>query len=246
MAKPTRISSARSRTDLLVEAIGRRIASGEFAPGSALPVEAELSHAHAAGRNIVREAVKVLAGKGMVRTVRRAGTIVRPQTEWSMLDPDLLCWVLDIPEQREQLLVSLIHLRQIIEPAAAALAASQASAAQREALLRACHVMERHRHDRDQAIAADVAFHATLFEATGNPLLASMARSVEALLRSTFEAVIEQEEGFIRNLVQHRRVAEAVVDGDGERAAGAMRTLLRNSRLDLARMQSDVSYAIDR
>ena len=116
-----------NRVDFLVAQIGQRIAGNVFVPGETLPTEQELCTEFGAGRNAVREAVKVLAGKGFVRTERRAGTIVQPRTHWAMLDPQALSWLLQNASLREELLTNLSQLRRIVEPEAAALAAKQAT-----------------------------------------------------------------------------------------------------------------------
>ena len=53
--------------DQIASDLGRRIVRGEFQPHSPLPIEPELAQAYAAGRNAVREAVRTLVSKGMVR-----------------------------------------------------------------------------------------------------------------------------------------------------------------------------------
>src|SRR6202166_5359930 len=71
--------SARSVSvvERLVSALGRDIAGGVWKPDETLPTEPEIAHRLGAGRNAVREAVKILAAKGLLRTERRAGTIAR-------------------------------------------------------------------------------------------------------------------------------------------------------------------------
>ena len=57
----------------IVHTIGRRIVSGEIRPGEQLPTPAHVK----ASRGVVREAIKVLAAKGMVVSRPRTGTRVR-------------------------------------------------------------------------------------------------------------------------------------------------------------------------
>src|ERR1700676_95524 len=129
-AKPKTRASTRSVSvvDRLVSAIGREIASGVWKPEQTLPTEPELAHRFGAGRNAVREAVKILAAKGFVRTERRAGTIVRPEFCWNLLDSEVLNWMLSSAANRDNLLDELSELRSIIAPTVAALAAPHASA----------------------------------------------------------------------------------------------------------------------
>src|SRR6202790_3244390 len=129
-AKPKTRTSPRSVSvvDRLVSAIGREIASGHWKPEQTFPTEPELAHRFGAGRNAVREAVKILAAKGFVRTERRAGTIVRSEFCWNLLDPEVLSWMLSAVANRDNLLGELSELRSIIAPTVAALAATHASA----------------------------------------------------------------------------------------------------------------------
>src|SRR5437867_1114561 len=104
-----------SVVDRLVSALGRDIASGVWKPDETLPTEPEISHRFGAGRNAVREAVKILAAKGLVRTERRTGTIVRPERCWNLLDPQVLNWMLLALANRDDVLNELSELRSIIE-----------------------------------------------------------------------------------------------------------------------------------
>ena len=56
------------------------------------PNEAELCKQLGVSRSILREAVKVLADKGMVQVRPRSGTRARTRSEWNLLDADILCW----------------------------------------------------------------------------------------------------------------------------------------------------------
>src|SRR5437867_4809520 len=105
----------------IVHAIGRRILGGDLQPGDLLPAEPELG----ASRTVVREAIKVLAAKGLVESRPKTGTRVRPRESWNLLDPDVLAWLQD-GAVSEDLLRKLTEVRRIIEPAAAELAAARA------------------------------------------------------------------------------------------------------------------------
>src|SRR5438128_7743542 len=113
----------RSLHDRVVHAIGRKILGGELPPGALLPAEPELG----ASRTVLREAIKVLAAKGLVEARPKIGTRVRPRDAWNLLDPDVLSW------QREgtapvAFLRKLTEVRRIVEPAAAELAGERATA----------------------------------------------------------------------------------------------------------------------
>ncbi|SUI42118.1 Transcriptional regulators [Serratia marcescens] len=73
-------------------------------------------------RTAVREAVKMLAAKGMLLPRPRIGTRVMPQSQWNFLDQDLLTWWMT-RENFDQVMQHFLILRTSLEPQACALAA---------------------------------------------------------------------------------------------------------------------------
>ncbi len=226
------IRSAR-KIRFVVDAIGSSIASGEFRPGEVLATESVMGQQLQVGRNVLREGLKILAGKGLVRTVRRAGTSVLAQTEWNMLDPDVLRWILAAPHRRAEMLGELAALRRTIEPEVAALAARNATTTEILRLFECYEEMERLRSEPSRAIDADIAFHQRLFEAAHSALLSSLFRAFVVLLRANFEITVVR---YADNLTQHRLVAEAVRDRDPAAARAAMLRLLDNNEAAMASM----------
>ena len=80
----------RALADDLVESLVQEIVAGIYAPGAALPSEAELAARHEVSRLTVREAVKQLASRNVLRVQQGVGTFVRPVSDWSPMDPALL------------------------------------------------------------------------------------------------------------------------------------------------------------
>jgi DNA-binding FadR family transcriptional regulator len=78
----------------IVRDLGMRIVDGEFKPGDRLPGEAALLADYEVNRPVLREAVRVLVAKGLVQSRQRAGATVRPRSEWHLLDPDVLFWLI--------------------------------------------------------------------------------------------------------------------------------------------------------
>jgi DNA-binding FadR family transcriptional regulator len=111
----------------IVSDLGTRIVSGEYKPGDRLPPEATLCTAYDVSRPVLREATRVLVAKGLVLSKQRAGAIVRPRTDWHLLDPDVLYWLIKTKPQPE-FVQTLLTVRRIFEPAVAAQAANEARA----------------------------------------------------------------------------------------------------------------------
>jgi GntR family transcriptional regulator, galactonate operon transcriptional repressor len=191
--------------------IGRAVVCGEHAPGAALPVEADLARAMGVSRNVVREAVKTLAAKGLLRTNRRGGTIVLPVARWNLLDPQVVGWALAAEAHRAIALAELSQLAAMVLPEIAVRAAHHARTTQMLRLAETCEAMAA----ADDAIAvhAQIAFLAHLFDAARNRIAASLAPAFAALWRAAPSR---------RNDAAYRAVAEAVQRRDGAAARQAM------------------------
>src|SRR5581483_6824608 len=120
--------------------IGVRIVSGRIPPGRILNGEIEASERLKVSRTAYREAVRILAAKGLIESRPKLGTRVSEPRSWHLLDPDVISWIFTATPD-ERLLRGLFELRTIVEPAAAALAAEKRNHEQLRALRRALDAM---------------------------------------------------------------------------------------------------------
>src|SRR3546814_15925564 len=94
----SRTFSRRNIHGQIAHEIGQRILRGDFPPGAVLPNEATFSVELKVSRTALREAIKVLAAKGLVDPRPKIGTRVRPRAHWNLPDPNQLArtiWVGD-------------------------------------------------------------------------------------------------------------------------------------------------------
>jgi len=205
----------------LVDTLGKRIANSEYEVGNNIPMEPELVAEHGVSRTVVREAIKVLSGKGLVRTARRYGTQVCAIDEWNLLDPDVIGWHNPYSPVARRIFKDATQFRLVIEPQAASLAASKANDLQSETISLAAQSIDGHGAD-DNRLAADFAFHCTILDASGNLMLRQLRGFLHAILQFTFEtkAVELADPGMVREY--HVRIAEAINNRDGELAAKYM------------------------
>src|SRR4028119_1302488 len=82
----------------IAEEIGRRIVTGKLPPGTPLPPEGVLLEELGVSRTTLREAFKILSAKGMLSARPKVGTVVRPERDWSLLDPEVLAWLFESGE----------------------------------------------------------------------------------------------------------------------------------------------------
>jgi GntR family galactonate operon transcriptional repressor len=219
-----------------VEVIAGRILSGGLPEGATLDlaaIQAELD----VSLTVLREALKVLAAKGMVDARPKRGTFVRPRADWSLLDADVLRWQF-ARQDRPELFADLHELRSVVEPGAASLAAGRATDADLAALDEALARMAAAGADPAAAVAADLAFHRALLAATHNELLLRMEVVIETGLAERDRMVHGALAGD-DPAPSHRAVVDAIRGRDAERAARAMRDLLDKAIRDLARLPAD-------
>jgi DNA-binding FadR family transcriptional regulator len=210
----------------LLDKLGRLIADGDLAAGQVLRTE-ELESNYTVSRTVAREAVRVLESMGMVTTRRRVGVTVEPESHWNVFDPTVIRWRL-AGSGREAQLRSLSELRAGFEPAAARYAAGRATPQQCGVLTGAVMDMAVHGRSGDlQAyLAADVLFHRTLLEASGNEMFGALAVVVAEVLtgRTTHGLMPMNPDPAAVRL--HADVAQAVQSGDARAAHAAMNNII--------------------
>ena len=214
-----------------VNKLGRKIAQGDYPIGATIPMEAELVEIFGVSRTVVREAIKVLSGKGMIRTARRYGTRVLPFDNWNLLDPDVISWHDPNSPAAARIFRESTQLRFIVEPDAAALAALHATPAQRETIRRAAEFIRPEPFGDEAMIAADYTFHATILDGTGNIMLRQLQGLILALLQFSYQTgkrAVPNEKVSRQN---HIAVAEAIVAGDPDEARQRMRFMLGQNQM---------------
>ena len=210
--------------------LGRWIVNDRFRPEVAMPTEPELAAALGVSRATVRDAIKVLSGKGLVRTARRYGTRVTPLEAWNLLDGDVIAWHATEHPRMRRIFAETTELRAIMEPSAAALAARRATDAQRATILSAAHAMRPEVDDLQALFDADCRFHVTILEATQNQVMRQMRQIILTMLRVSYEyGVMHRENGPVSR-ERHIAVAEAIVRRDGPAAHDAMAVMLSRNR----------------
>jgi DNA-binding FadR family transcriptional regulator len=222
---------SRSRRNLcgqVVDDLGRRILAGEVKPGHALPQEWTLCDQLGVSRTVVREAIKSLAGKGLVQSRAKRGTIVRPERDWNYLDPEVLDWQARADVDGRSLFY-LTELRRAIEPAAAGMAAERATEEGLQLISQACERMEQTADSVGDFLAADIQFHVEILHASGNPFFAPVANVINASLESSLRVTNRQPADNHASVPVHQKVKRAICARKPTAAQAAMRSLLNEA-----------------
>lgn len=221
----SRRTARRGLSDQIVVELLGAVTRGEHPPGSRLPPEAELAARADVSRLTLREAVKVLRDKGVLRVEQGRGTFVNPPTSWSALDAELLGARIALEGGGGLLLgEQLVEARRVVEVGTAGLAAQRRTADDLEELHA---IVERMRTTHEQGdveafSAADSAFHDSVMRAAANPFLTALFEPIRTLVHrvriTTSYAPANRQEA----IVAHSSILAAVERGDPDAARAAV------------------------
>ncbi|MFC9766782.1 FadR/GntR family transcriptional regulator [Rhodococcus jostii] len=199
-------------TDQAADLLRARIASGEWEVGAKLPGETTLAAELGVGRSTVREAVRMLAGLGMVESRQGVGVFLRrssPRQDWDR--------VLRTEEIRH-----VVEVRHTVEIEAARLAAARRDESDVAALRRALDARSAASGAGAAAfVDADIALHRAVVVAAHNPVLTELFETFVPRLREAMldlTAALDLSAGNEPDADAHRLLVEAVADGDAEEA----------------------------
>lgn len=227
-----------------VEELGGRIVSGRIAEGQTLDFAA-LGAELDVSLTALREALKVLAAKGLVDARQKRGTFVTDRSRWNLLDVDVMRWEFESggAQRSDKLIEDLAQVRTAVEPACARAAAEHRTEGDLTALEEALAAMADWGGDPGRAVEADLAFHRAVLAATHNELFARMDLF--------FGAALAQRDRLVHAAPHqdpvpvHRAVLEAIRARDPEAAETAVRELLDQSARDAQGVRSDPTDTSD-
>jgi len=211
--------------------IEQRILAGELHSGDRLPTERELAEQFQVSRTAVREALKMLAQKGLVDMRPGRGTIVIDGAHEALQHSLGLVMRLTLGEVGGS--QSLVEVREILEVEIAALAAERASEREIATLQEAVQVMDASLDDADTFIAADNRFHEALAQATQNALILTLVKSIVHLLSEQRTHIFATQGAPRRGQIHHKSILASVIQRDPAAARAAMRAHLQQVREDV-------------
>ena len=138
---------------------------------------------------------------------------------------------------------TLMTVRRIFEPAAAALAARVATEEQLEGIAEAYAGMEA-AHTPQELLEPDLAFHRRIAEATGNDLLAYIGNMLSLALRESIQLSSKLPNTHSLSLPRHKAILTAILHRDALAARQATLVQLEETRGDITRvLDSDIQVA---
>ncbi|WP_306629270.1 FadR/GntR family transcriptional regulator [Arthrobacter sp. B1I2] len=217
----------------LVDMLGLRIVRGDYPPGARIDIDS-LEPEFGVSKTAIREALRVIREKGLIDSWPKRGTIVNDRAAWKLLDSDVIMWRRSARRDDDRLLAELSQLRDVIEPAAAKLAAQYRKPEDIAALSRSFEEFAKAGHDVERLAAADQDFHINLLRATHNELMMRLDVVIVHALNARNRIQHHPGADWLDPVPDHQAVLDAVVAGDPEAAEAAMRFAIRESDVDLS------------
>ena len=233
--RPLRRAVRSGLAEQVAEQLLQDIVDGVYPPESRLPPEPVLADETGVSRLTLREAVKSLGQRGVLRVEQGRGTFVNPQARWLPFDPQLLSTLV---KRDHDLALRLTEVRSIVEVGAASLSAKRRSA---EALAEMGAALDRARaaHERGDAEAfsrADIDFHLALLRSVGNDFVPALLAPVDAGLREIRLQTSQNQTVNERALEMHTMIYEAIRKRSPRTAADLMARHLEETRQHIATM----------
>lgn len=210
-------------SDTVVTYLVDRIVGGAYPPDSTLPIEPVLCEEFGVSRTVVRESVKVLEEKGLVRAAPGRGTRVREPQEWNLLDPVVL--EAQIRHDRTlTILDQLVSVRIALEAEMAADAAGRITDLELAGLEEQATALREALDDPVRYAEEDATFHEMIMRASGNLLGQAIIRSIHGKARlSRLYVGHATRDGLTESLAEHVAILELLRRRDADGAARAMR-----------------------
>jgi GntR family transcriptional repressor for pyruvate dehydrogenase complex len=199
--------------EVVADALQQEILNSGLKRGDRLPTEPELAERYRVSRTVVREAARLLAQRGLV-TVRpgRGMTVAEVDGRFIAEQYGLLIRL------SEGTFAQLLELRLVLEVEMAALAAARRTPEQVAALQESTRRLVEARGSRETFLAADLAFHELVAEASGNPFFPLVVGPINGFLREAYRSGPGYPSEADHTVEEHGEIAAAIAAGDPDGA----------------------------
>jgi GntR family transcriptional regulator, transcriptional repressor for pyruvate dehydrogenase complex len=212
----------RALSEKIIAQISDALVSGELKPGDRLPPERELAEQFGVSRTVIRDAVKTLAGRGILHVKHGAGIFVTTSEENAM---GRLGALSDILPLQGVSLRDLFEVRKVLEAEGAEWAARRRNDYHLKRLRGILEDAYRNSENVEVLSERDAQFHVAIAEASQNLVLVRvMLILVDLLAQSRRESLSIPGRAKL-SLKDYERIVEEI---EAQRHEGARETMLKH------------------
>lgn len=219
----------------VVDYIQSKIREGDLTPGDKLPSEQVLSEELQISRASLREALQKLEVAGVIDIKHGKGSFISSNPSVKALKNLIPPLLLSI----NQGVIKLLEARRFVEIGTARLAAENAAQKHKEELKKCIKKMEQaiEGENTEDFQQADLDFHLTVAESSGNEVLARLLDALRNLMVEQLNVILQVPGRMESSLKYHRKVYEAIVNGDGEKAGKVIDSHISNAEEDFKKSE---------
>ncbi|BCJ85601.1 FadR/GntR family transcriptional regulator [Effusibacillus dendaii] len=209
------ISDNTAFSQKIVSQITDAIVRGELSPGDRLPTERELGNQFGVSRTVVRDAIKLLAGRGILHVRHGVGIFVsESQMAYAEMDGALY--------NKDNSIKDLFEIRKVLECETVVWAAQRATNAQLNRLQQILNDASANVDNLTILGERDAQFHVGLAEASCNLVSVRLMLTMLDLLSESRMESLSIEGRPQRSLVDHQQILDAIKQKDGQLAKQRM------------------------
>ncbi|SMX27913.1 HTH-type transcriptional regulator LutR [Pelagimonas phthalicica] len=215
-------------SDQVFDRLWEMIVSGDLKPGDIIPSERKLMEKFGVGRPAVREALQMLANKGVITISHGERTRVNEFSANIALDQvDDIAKLLLSAEPSN--LEHLKQVRKILEAGLVRVAAANCTEDDIRTLRDLVDVQRRQTKNQKGFIETDISFHTAIANATRNPLLQAVTHAMLTWLFEYYKPLLHWSGRENTTLMEHEKLVDFLEAGDADSAAALMREHLDRS-----------------
>lgn len=220
-SKASFLDALPTQRETVIEMVANRleslVRSGQLGRGSRLPSEPRLAEILNVSRASLREALKGLMFLGLLKSRPGDGTYLQPSLS-SMVSGHFR-WMLLLQEIKY---LELYELRQILEPAATALAAHRATPEDLQRMRSALASMRTSVHDAEQFVRAEIEFHDAITQASDNAAIQCTMRMMYDALAEGRHRVLPLVKHLKKHCAHHEQIYKLIAGGNATAARRAI------------------------
>ncbi|MFI6090436.1 FadR/GntR family transcriptional regulator [Streptomyces sp. NPDC051218] len=222
----SKVSGPIRLADRVAAILSEEIESGRLAEGDKLPTEVELVKQLGVSRTVIREAVSRLRNAGLVEPRQGRGVFVMPRRTRP----------LDLEAEAsgtKSKVLQIVEVRRAMEGEAASLAATRSTPDDVTRMRRSLAAIDEAVAAGGDGVEEDLAFHQSIAESTGNPVMVSTVRYLGEVMRGGIRVTRANEarrDDFIEAVrVEHHAILAAIESGDAGAARSAVRRHMKHA-----------------
>lgn len=221
----------------IVKQLKDLINEGSLKLGDKLPNERDLSTQMNVSRTSMREALRSLEMMGFIESKVGEGTFIKEITIDNIIDPFSSILLKD-----KKLMLELIEVRLLLEVEIAKIAAKRVDSNEILDIENALNIMEKEIEEGEIGIEGDNTFHNALAKAAGNYAMYKMLNMCGDLLSSNRLATLKIPNQPQKSLEDHRKIFQAVKNGNEKEAAILMKQHLIKAQRNLRKINKTYEY----